>query len=124
MALLRGANRPLLTRLVEQEVANEVGEGPRDPDISIDFASPSVIQCGGELALLDEDEVKGFWRRLFYSKFCILGVAYLRSRLESQLICSSYLSPIRCAGCAEMLTGVLEQCMCKLRMSTLLYIND
>ena len=58
MALLRGANRPLLTRLVEQEVANEVGGSDRDPQVSIDFASSSVIQCGGELARLNEDEVR------------------------------------------------------------------
>ena len=59
MALLRGANRPLLTRLVEQEVAAEVQEAPRS-SVDIDFRSHRVIQCAGELAALDEDEVKGF----------------------------------------------------------------
>ncbi len=65
MALLRGANRPLLTRLVEQEVAVEIGGGPEGggggnspppPPPTIDFESERVIQCRGELALLDEDE--------------------------------------------------------------------
>ena len=76
VALLRGANRPLLTRLVEQEVSFigplfacskcddfflkvevEAGERPRS-GVDIDFRSHRVIQCEGELALLDDDEVR------------------------------------------------------------------
>ena len=56
VALLRGANRPLLTRLVEKEVEVEVNDVPR-MGVEIDFNSHRVIQCEGELALLDEDEV-------------------------------------------------------------------
>ena len=57
MALLRGANRPLLTRLVEHEVETEVNEYPRS-GIDIDFRSHRVIQCEhDELNDLNEDEV-------------------------------------------------------------------
>ena len=43
MALLRGANRPLLTRLIEQEVAIEAKENPRNEDTEIDFKYGIVI---------------------------------------------------------------------------------
>ncbi|TRY78166.1 hypothetical protein TCAL_07575 [Tigriopus californicus] len=56
VALLRGANRPLLTRLIEQEVDIEAKKNPRG-DLEIDFKSGQVIQCQGDLALLAEDEV-------------------------------------------------------------------
>jgi len=48
--------RPLLTRLVEQEVETETSEAERG-FLDIDFSSDRVIQCQGELAKLDEDEV-------------------------------------------------------------------
>ena len=56
VALLRGANRPLLTRLIEEEVRLEWKNGFR-PIVEIDFASKKVIQCGGDLALLEQDDV-------------------------------------------------------------------
>merc|ERR1712083_916250 len=56
VALLRGANRPLLTRLIQEEVALEWKKGFR-PEIEIDLASEKVIQCGGDLALLEQDDV-------------------------------------------------------------------
>ncbi len=81
VALMRGANRPLLTRLVEQEVGDrapvvkqrplyqitlahsrnfqvevEVSDSPRDASLEIDFRSHKVIQCQGELAALGDDE--------------------------------------------------------------------
>ena len=56
MALLRGANRPLLTRLIQEEVALEWKKGFR-PQVEIDLASEKVIQCGGDLALLEQDDV-------------------------------------------------------------------
>ena len=37
VALLRGANRPLLTRLVESEVRIETKQEPRDRQLQIDF---------------------------------------------------------------------------------------
>ena len=55
VALLRGANRPLLTRLIQQEVDYEAGHRPR-AYIDIDFDSDKVIQCGGDLALLENDD--------------------------------------------------------------------
>ena len=59
MALLRGANRPLLTQLIEQEVETEVTEKER-LGVEIDFRSHKVIQCEGDLAVLDDDEVNCF----------------------------------------------------------------
>lgn len=56
MALLKGANRPLLTRLIIQEVQIETGNSYR-PTIDIDFGSSKVIQCAGDLAQLEEDDV-------------------------------------------------------------------
>ena len=44
MALLRGANRPLLTKLIRQETAIERKELPRPPDFRVDFQSNRVIQ--------------------------------------------------------------------------------
>ena len=44
MALLRGANRPLLTKLIRQETTIETKESPRDPDFIVDFQSNRVIQ--------------------------------------------------------------------------------
>ena len=46
MALLRGANRPLLTRLIIQEV--ELLLLSNDPRIDIDYNSEKVIQCTGK----------------------------------------------------------------------------
>ena len=43
MALLRGANRPLLTRLISEEVHMEVHKEARE-HIDIDFYSEKVIQ--------------------------------------------------------------------------------
>ena len=56
MALLRGANRPLLTKLIMQEVENEMKRGLREK-IEIDFTSERVIQCAGDLAQLEYDDV-------------------------------------------------------------------
>ena len=56
MALLRGANRPLLTRLIQNEVELEWKKCFR-PEIEIDLASEKVIQCGGDLALLAHDDI-------------------------------------------------------------------
>ena len=56
VALLRGANRPLLTRLIEEEVKLEWENGFR-PKVEIDFTSHKVIQCGGDLAMLEQDEI-------------------------------------------------------------------
>ena len=56
IALLRGANRPLLTKLILQEVENEMRKGLRER-VEIDFASERVIQCAGELAQLEYDDV-------------------------------------------------------------------
>ena len=44
MALLRGANRPLLTKLIRQETRMEIKESPRLPDFIVDFQSNRVIQ--------------------------------------------------------------------------------
>ena len=44
MALLRGANRPLLTKLIRQETAMETKELPRLSDFIVDFQSNRVIQ--------------------------------------------------------------------------------
>ena len=44
VALLRGANRPLLTRLIEQEVEIESQRLPRPFDLEIDMYSEKVIQ--------------------------------------------------------------------------------
>ena len=44
MALLRGANRPLLTKLIRQETAMETKELPRLPDFMVHFQSNRVIQ--------------------------------------------------------------------------------
>ena len=56
MALLRGANRPVLTRLIQQEVSVESKQSYR-PNVEIDFTSPKVIQCAGDLAQLENDEI-------------------------------------------------------------------
>ena len=57
VALLRGANRPLLTRLIIEEVTTEAKQSHR-PFIEIDFTSPKVIQCAnGDLAQLEYDDV-------------------------------------------------------------------
>lgn len=56
VALLRGLNRPLLTRLIQEELALECKKDDR-PQIEIDMASVKVIQCGGDLALLEQDDV-------------------------------------------------------------------
>ena len=56
MALLRGANRPLLTKLIMQEVENEMRKGLRDK-VDIDYTSERVIQCAGDLAQLEYDDV-------------------------------------------------------------------
>lgn len=53
---MRGANRPLLTRLIQHEVEVESKQGYR-PIVEIDFTSPRVIQCGGDLAQLEHDDV-------------------------------------------------------------------
>ena len=44
MALLRGANRPLLTKLIRQETTMETKESHRVPDLIVDFTSNRVIQ--------------------------------------------------------------------------------
>ena len=44
MALLRGANRPLLTKLIRQEARMETKESPRLADFIVDFQSNRVIQ--------------------------------------------------------------------------------
>ena len=44
MALLRGANRPLLTKLIRQETTMEIKESHRVPDFIVDFQSNRVIQ--------------------------------------------------------------------------------
>ena len=44
MALLRGANRPLLTKLIRQETRMETKESPRLADFIVDFQSNRVIQ--------------------------------------------------------------------------------
>ena len=44
MALLRGANRPLLTKLIRQETRMETKESPRLADFMVDFQSNRVIQ--------------------------------------------------------------------------------
>ena len=56
VALLRGVNRPLLTRLVLQEVRLEEKESERD-FVDIDFRSDHVIQCQGTMASLADDKV-------------------------------------------------------------------
>ena len=53
-ALLRGANRPLLTRLIIQEVELLLSNAQR---IDIDFTSEKVIQCTGNLSELANDQV-------------------------------------------------------------------
>ena len=61
VALLRGANRPLLTRLIQEEVAMEYTQSFRPPPetrrLEIDYSSPRVIQCIGDLAQLANDDV-------------------------------------------------------------------
>ena len=57
MALLRGANRPLLTRLINQEVEIESNLQSRSMEDEIDLYSPKVIQCSGNLANLEENDV-------------------------------------------------------------------
>ena len=44
VALLRGANRPLLTKLIHQEVQIEMNLEPRLKSIDVDFGSDRVIQ--------------------------------------------------------------------------------
>ena len=44
VALLRGANRPLLTKLIHQEVETEFREKIRSASVEIDFYSDKVIQ--------------------------------------------------------------------------------
>ena len=56
VALLRGANRPLLTRLIQEEVVLEYTEAFRPP-LEIDFNSEKVIQCSGDLAQLENDDI-------------------------------------------------------------------
>ena len=53
---MRGANRPLLTRLIQEEVVLEYTQGFRPP-VEIDFNSHKVIQCSGDLAQLENDDV-------------------------------------------------------------------
>ena len=55
MALLRGANRPLLTRLIIQEVEMLLCSNERRVDV--DYTSEKVIQCTGDLAQLAYDSV-------------------------------------------------------------------
>ena len=45
-----------MTRLIQQEVGIEFKQTNRQP-IEIDFTSPKVIQCSGELAQLENDDV-------------------------------------------------------------------
>ena len=51
---MRGANRPLLTRLIIQEVELLLSNASR---IDIDFTSEKVIQCTGNLSELANDQV-------------------------------------------------------------------
>ena len=44
VALLRGANRPLLTKLIHQEVDMEIQQQARSLNIEVDFYSDKVIQ--------------------------------------------------------------------------------
>jgi hypothetical protein len=55
VALLRGPNRPLLTRLIQHEVDVEFRQLNR-PILDIDYDSAKVIQCGGDLAQLENDD--------------------------------------------------------------------
>ena len=55
VALLRGANRPLLTRLIIQEVEMLLCSNERRVDV--DYTSEKVIQCTGDLAQLAYDSV-------------------------------------------------------------------
>ena len=57
VALLRGANRPLLTKLVESEVRIETGDDEPRVRVDVDFSSARVIQCQGELHRLGDDEI-------------------------------------------------------------------
>lgn len=57
VALLRGANRPLLTKLVESEVRIETGDDEPRVRVDVDFRSERVIQCQGELCRLADDEI-------------------------------------------------------------------
>ena len=57
VALLRGANRPLLTKLVESEVRIETGDDEPRVRVDVDFRSERVIQCQGELHRLGDDEI-------------------------------------------------------------------
>lgn len=44
VALLRGANRPLLTKLIHQEVDIEIRQDVRSLNVEVDFHSDKVIQ--------------------------------------------------------------------------------
>ena len=44
IALMRGANRPLLTKLIHQEVDMEIRQEPRVNNFEVDFYSDRVIQ--------------------------------------------------------------------------------
>ena len=44
VALMRGANRPLLTKLIHQEVEMEIRQGTRSLNVEVDFNSEKVIQ--------------------------------------------------------------------------------
>ena len=46
VALMRGANRPLLTKLIHQEVDLEIRQGLRSLNVEVDFHSDKVIQVG------------------------------------------------------------------------------
>ena len=46
VALMRGANRPLLTKLIHQEVDLEIHQGLRSLNVEVDFHSDKVIQVG------------------------------------------------------------------------------
>ncbi|CAB4056306.1 unnamed protein product [Lepeophtheirus salmonis] len=56
VAMLRGINRPLLTKLVLQEVDMEIKGLIRDSDHIIDYSSESAIQCQSSLAEMAQDE--------------------------------------------------------------------
>ena len=43
---MRGANRPLLTKLIHQEVDLEIRQGLRSLNVEVDFHSDKVIQVG------------------------------------------------------------------------------
>ena len=69
---MKGANRPLLTKLIHQEVDLEIRQGLRSLNVEVDFHSDKVIQVGKYFMYHKRHFSK--MRRRFYVKYGLFSI--------------------------------------------------